>query len=59
MGKIMYCEKCGDVGYILFRKKCKNCGIKLKILSEEMKEKYNIFNDSWNDICSQLNMFSN
>lgn len=59
MGKVMYCEKCGDIGYILFRKKCKNCGIKLKILSEEMKQKYNIFNDSWFEIVSQLHGFSN
>ncbi len=55
----MYCEKCGNVGYILFRKRCKNCGIQLKILSEEMKQKYNIFNDSWSEIISQLHGFSN
>lgn len=55
----MFCEKCGDVGYFLFRKKCKNCGIQLRILSEEMKQKYNIFNESWEEIGSKLNGFSN
>lgn len=55
----MYCEKCGWTGHVLFRKKCKNCGTKLKILSEEMKEKYNIFNDSWSEIGLQLNGFVN
>lgn len=59
MGKVMYCEKCGDVGYTIFRKRCKNCGIQLKILSEQMKQKYNIFNDSWLEIVSQLNGFAN
>lgn len=52
----MYCEKCGDIGYFLFRKKCKNCAIKLKVLPETMKEKYNIFNDSWHSLFSELRM---
>lgn len=55
----MYCEKCGWIGHVLFRKKCKNCQTKLKILSEEMKEKYNIFNNSWSEIGLQLNGFAN
>jgi len=59
MDEVMYCEKCGWIGHVLFRKKCKNCGTKLKILSEEMKEKYNIFNDSWSEIVVQLNGFAN
>lgn len=59
MEKIMYCEKCGFVGYVLFRKKCKNCNTKLKILSERIKQKYNIFNDDWAEIGKKLNAFSN
>ncbi|MCI8765016.1 MAG: hypothetical protein HFG58_10660 [Lachnospiraceae bacterium] len=59
MDEVRYCEKCGYVGHVLFNKKCKNCKIKMKILSEEMKQKYNIFNDSWAKIGSQLNGFAN
>lgn len=59
MDEVRYCEKCGWIGHVLFRKRCKNCGTKLKILSEEMKEKYNIFNDSWSEIGLQLNRFAN
>ena len=59
MGKVMYCEKCGWVGGVLFGKKCSFCGIKMNALSEQMKQKYNIFNDSWREIISQLNGFSN
>ena len=29
MFKVMYCERCGDVGYVFLRRKCKNCKIKL------------------------------
>ena len=32
MDKVMYCEKCGHVGHIVFNKKCKNCGTKMKFL---------------------------
>lgn len=52
----MYCEKCGHIGARLLKKTCRNCGIKLKILSEEMKQKYNIFNDSWLLLFSELSM---
>lgn len=47
MEKVMYCEKCGHVGYILFNKKCKNCGIKMRLLPEELKYKYHIFVEDW------------
>lgn len=43
----MYCEKCGNVGHIVFIKRCKNCGIKMKFLSEEIKYKYHIFVEDW------------
>lgn len=43
----MYCEKCGRVGHIVFNKKCKNCGIKMKLLPEELKYKYHIFVEDW------------
>lgn len=56
MGKVMYCERCGHIGCVLFSRKCKNCGIKLKMLSEEMRQKYNIFNDSWSKLFSELSM---
>lgn len=59
MDEVMYCEKCGYVGHVLFSKKCKNCKMKMKILPEEMKQKYNIFNHSWSEIGSQLNGFAN
>ena len=38
----MYCEKCGHVGHIVFSKKCKNCGTKMKLLPENLKYKYHI-----------------
>lgn len=43
----MYCEKCGHVGHIVFSKKCKNCGTKMKLLPEELKYKYHIFVEDW------------
>ena len=43
----MYCEKCGFVGHILFSKKCKNCKIKMRLLSSEIKYKYHIFVEDW------------
>ena len=58
MSKVMYCEKCGYIGYVLFSKKCKNCNIKLKILPEKMKQKYNIFNDSWSELYAELHMLN-
>lgn len=48
----MYCERCGFIRHVYFTKKCKNCGIKLKVLPEGMKQKYNIFNDDWLELCS-------
>ena len=56
MGKVMYCEKCGHVGGVLFGKRCKFCCTKMRILPEEMKKKYNIFNDSWSSLFSELSM---
>lgn len=56
MGKIMYCEKCGNIYCIMFSKKCKFCNTKMKLLPEEMKQKYNIFNDSWFSLFSELQM---
>lgn len=50
MGKVMYCERCGHVGYVLFSKKCKQCNIKKKILPEEIKYKYHIFVEDWSRI---------
>lgn len=44
MGKVMFCKKCGWVGGVLFGKKCSFCGTKMETLSEDMKQKYNIFN---------------
>lgn len=59
MDEVRYCEKCGYVGHVLFNKKCKTCKIKMKILPEVFKQKYNIFNDSWSNIISQINGFAN
>lgn len=59
MDEVRYCEKCGYIGHVLFNKKCKNCKLKMKILPEEMKQKYNIFNKSWSNIISQINGFAN
>lgn len=47
MNKVMYCEKCGFVGYMVFCKRCKGCGIKMKLLPEELKYKYHIFVEDW------------
>lgn len=58
MGKVMYCEKCGWVGGVLFGKKCGFCNTKMKILSEEMKKKYNIFTDNWSNLYSELHMLN-
>lgn len=58
MGKVMYCEKCGNIYCIMFSKKCKFCNTKMKLLSEEMKQKYNIFNDSWSSLFSELQMLN-
>lgn len=56
MGKVMYCEKCGHVGGVLFGKKCSFCQSKMKVLPEEMKRKYNIFYGSWFTLLSELHM---
>lgn len=56
MGKVMYCEKCGRMYHIFISRKCDFCGTKMKLLSEEMKQKYNIFNDSWSKLFSELSM---
>lgn len=47
MGKVMYCEKCGQVYHIAFSKKCDFCGTKMKLLSEDLKYKYHIFIEDW------------
>lgn len=49
-----YCKKCGFIGGVVFNKKCKNCGTKLNSLSEEMKQKYRIFNDDWSALISEI-----
>lgn len=53
MNKVMYCERCGKVCYMLFSKKCKNCSSKMKLLSEELKYKYHIFTDDWTQISNE------
>ena len=53
MDEVMYCEKCGFVGHILFSKKCKHCKTKVKILSEDMKYKYHIFVEDWVEISKE------
>lgn len=58
MDEVRYCEKCGYVGHVLFSKKCKNCKIKMKILPEEFKQKYNIFNEDWSKLYSELHMLN-
>lgn len=50
MNKVMYCEKCGKVCYMFLAKKCKGCGSKMKLLSEELKYRYHIFVDDWEQI---------
>lgn len=47
MDEVKYCERCGFVGHVLIRKKCKTCNIKLKELSEDLKLKYHIFIEDW------------
>lgn len=54
----MYCEKCGWVGGVLFGKKCSFCKTRMKILPEEMKQKYNIFNNNWSNLYSELHMLN-
>lgn len=49
-----YCKKCGFIGGVVFNKKCKNCGTKLNSLSEEMKQKYHIFNDEWSALIFEI-----
>lgn len=46
----MYCEKCGKTYWVYFFKRCNFCGTKLKVLSEELKYKYHIFVEDWEDI---------
>ena len=53
MDKVMYCEKCGKMCYMFLSKKCKNCGSKMKLLSEESKYKYHIFVEDWTQISSE------
>ena len=50
MNQVMYCEHCGKMCYMFFSKRCKNCGSKMKLLSEELKYKYHIFVDDWGEI---------
>lgn len=49
MDEVMYCEKCGFVGHVLFSKKCKNCKIKMKMLQSNIKFKYHIFVEDWHE----------
>lgn len=49
-----YCKKCGFIGGVIFNKKCKNCGAKLNSLSEEIKQKYRIFNDYRSALISEI-----
>ncbi len=56
MWKVMFCRKCGNIYRIFLVKKCNFCGTKMEILSEEMKQKYNIFNASWSALFSELCM---
>lgn len=56
MNEVKYCEKCGDIGHVLIRRTCKNCGIKLKILPEAMKQKYNIFTNDWSELFGKTQM---
>lgn len=53
MNKVMYCEVCGKICYMLFSKKCKNCGSKMILLSEELKYKYHIFVNDWAQISKE------
>lgn len=53
MNKVMYCEVCGKICYMLFSKKCKFCGLKMKLLSEALKYKYHIFLDDWTQISKE------
>ena len=53
MGKVMYCEKCGQVYHIAFSKKCDFCGTKMKFLPEELKYKYHIFVEDWSQISDE------
>ena len=53
MDEIMYCEKCGWIGHVLFSKTCKNCQIKMKLLPEDMKYKYHIFVEDWVEISKE------
>ena len=53
MDEVMYCEKCGFIGHILFSKQCKHCKTKMKILSEDMKYKYHIFVEDWVEISKE------
>lgn len=47
MGKVMYCERCGQVYHIAFSKKCDFCKTKMKLLPEDLKYKYHIFVEDW------------
>lgn len=47
MGKVMYCERCGQVYHIAFSKKCDFCKTKMELLPEELKYKYHIFVEDW------------
>ena len=58
MGKVMFCKKCGWVGGVLLGKKCSFCGTKMETLSEDMKQKYNIFNENWSKLYSELHMLN-
>lgn len=56
MGKVMYCEKCGQVYHIMFSKKCDFCGTKMRLLPEELKYKYHIFVEDWAQTSDEENL---
>lgn len=53
---VCYCQRCGFIGVVL-NKKCKNCGTKRNVLSEEMKQKYHIFSDDWSELVFEIRRF--
>lgn len=58
MRKVMYCEKCGNVYYPIISKKCSFCKTKMKILPEPLKDKYNIYNKSYQELQHQITLFN-
>ena len=50
MSKIMYCEKCGNVYKVLLNKKCNFCKTEMKMLPEDIKNKYHLFSNDWSEL---------